>query len=82
MFMFINTPGTHVMMDNELITEHCINSTSKTFYGDEWVNLEVLVIKDSIISHSINDDLYIEYQDETIESYKCVFKAIFEKSKK
>jgi wobble nucleotide-excising tRNase len=32
-------------------------------------------------SHSINDDLYIEYQDETIENYKKVFKAIFEKTK-
>ncbi len=31
-------------------------------------------------SHSVNDDLYIEYQDETIENYKKVFKAIFEKT--
>ena len=31
-------------------------------------------------SHSVNDDLYIEYQDETIENYKNVFKAIFEKT--
>ena len=32
-------------------------------------------------SHSINDDLYIEYQDETIKNYKGVFRAIFEKCK-
>ncbi|WP_452232249.1 AAA family ATPase [Lacinutrix sp. MEBiC02595] len=32
-------------------------------------------------SHSINDDLYIEYQDETIDIYKRVFKSIFEKTK-
>lgn len=32
-------------------------------------------------SHSVNDDLFIEYQDETIENYKNVFKAIFEKSR-
>ncbi|MCT4580333.1 MAG: AAA family ATPase [Flavobacteriales bacterium] len=31
-------------------------------------------------SHSVNDDLYIEYQDETIENYKKVFKAIFDKT--
>jgi len=31
-------------------------------------------------SHSINDDLFIEYQDETIENYKKVFRAIFEKT--
>lgn len=28
-------------------------------------------------SHSINDDLYVELQDRTIESYKNVFKEIF-----
>jgi len=31
-------------------------------------------------SHSINDDLFIEYQDETIANYKSVFKSIFEKT--
>ncbi|WP_055437236.1 AAA family ATPase [Lacinutrix algicola] len=32
-------------------------------------------------SHTINDDLYIEYQDDTINNYKKVFRAIFEKTK-
>jgi len=33
-------------------------------------------------SHSVSDDLYIEYKDEkTIENYKNVFKAIFDKTK-
>ncbi len=55
------TPGTHVEMNNELITDHCINSSSKTFYGNQWVNLEVLVVKDSIISHTINGTLVLSY---------------------
>ena len=55
------TPGTHVEMNNKLITDHCINSSSKTFYGDQWVNLEVLVVKDSIISHTINGTLVLSY---------------------
>ncbi len=32
-------------------------------------------------SHSFNDDLYIEYQDDTIEKYMNVFKAIFVETK-
>lgn len=32
-------------------------------------------------SHSINDDLYIEYQDETIEKYMNVFRRIFIETK-
>ncbi len=55
------TPGTHVEMKNELITEHCINSSSKTFYGDQWVDLEVLVIQDSIITHKINGKEVLSY---------------------
>jgi len=31
-------------------------------------------------SHSINDDLYVELQDRTIENYKKVFKDIFKKT--
>ncbi|MCL1946685.1 MAG: AAA family ATPase, partial [Chitinivibrionia bacterium] len=32
-------------------------------------------------SHSVNDDLYIELQDRTVDSYKNVFKEIFNQTK-
>ena len=59
------TPGTNVTMDNEVITDHCINSSSKTFYGEEWVDLEILVINDSLISHQINGKEVINYTKPT-----------------
>ncbi|MDN3643533.1 DUF1080 domain-containing protein [Lutimonas halocynthiae] len=55
------TPGSHVHMNNELVTTHCIDSNSKTFYGDEWVNLEIEVRNDSLISHYINGEKVLEY---------------------
>lgn len=55
------TPGTNVVMNNELITKHCINSSSKTYDGDQWVNVEVLVRSDSIISHWVNGKKVISY---------------------
>lgn len=55
------TPGTHVVMENELVKTHCISSNSDTYYGDEWVNLEVVVRNDSIISHFIDGKKVIEY---------------------
>ena len=55
------TPGTHVMMNNELVTAHCIDSNSDTYYDEEWVELEVVVWNDSIISHFINGKKVIEY---------------------
>jgi hypothetical protein len=55
------TPGTHVIMDNQLIETHCINSSSKTFYDEQWIDLEIMVIKDSIIKHKINGNLVMTY---------------------
>lgn len=55
------TPGTHIEINDELVTTHCINSTSKTFHGNEWVNLEVLVMNDSIITHKINGEKVMTY---------------------
>jgi len=55
------TPGTHVMMDDQLVTAHCIDSNSDTYYDEEWLELEVVVWNDSIISHFINGKKVIEY---------------------
>ncbi len=37
------TPATHVEMKGEKITEHCIMAESKTYYGEEWIEAEVIV---------------------------------------
>jgi hypothetical protein len=36
------TPGTHVRMNGELVTTHCISSTSKTYHGDYGSKLKSL----------------------------------------
>ena len=55
------TPGTNIVMNDVLVTNHCISSTSKTYYGDQWVNLEVMVVRDSIITHKINGETVLTY---------------------
>ena len=55
------TPGTHVVMDGELVTRHCTNSSSATFHGEEWVLFELEVHGDSIIHHLINGDTVLTY---------------------
>lgn len=59
------TPATHVIMDGELITEHCIPADCKTYYGEEWITAEVLVNNDSI-THFIDDIPVISYTHPTI----------------
>jgi hypothetical protein len=55
------TPGTMVVMDNKVIEEHCINSTSKTYDGDQWVAVEVRVYGDSLIQHVIDNEVVLAY---------------------
>ena len=55
------TPGTNVEMNNKLFTPHCINSSSKTFRGEEWVRAEVLVLGDSLVKHIVNGDTVLTY---------------------
>ena len=55
------TPGTNVVMNDELITRHCTSSSSKTYHGDQWVTAEVEVRGNEVIRHFINGELVLEY---------------------
>lgn len=55
------TPGTHVVMEGELVTRHCNNSASKTFHGDQWVSLELGVYGNDSIVHRVNGEKVMSY---------------------
>ena len=56
------TPGTYVYINNTVRMEHCIDSQSKTFDGDQWVKAKLVVLGDSIIHQIINGDTVLTYQ--------------------
>lgn len=56
------TPGTNVHINGELVLDHCIESSSPTYHGDQWVTAEVEVHSDSLIRHYINGELVFEYE--------------------
>jgi len=56
------TPGTNIVMRDRLITQHCTNSRSKTYRGDEWVAVEVEVHGNSVIKHIVDGETVIEYE--------------------
>jgi hypothetical protein len=55
------TPGTNIEIGGKLITQHCTNSSSRTFHGDVWVTAEFVVLGDSIIHHIIEGDTVLTY---------------------
>ena len=49
-------------MNGKLTTQHCINSTSKTYDGDQWVTVEAIVLGDSLIQHLMEGQVVLAYQ--------------------
>lgn len=55
------TPGTHVHMNGVLDTRHCIDSTSPTFDGDQWVSAELVVLGGDEVIHYIGGEEVMRY---------------------
>jgi hypothetical protein len=55
------SPGTDVVYKGKISPDHCIDSKSKTYDGDQWVRAELIVLGDSLITHIINGDTVLQY---------------------
>ena len=60
------TPGTEIYINNMPHQGHCAESTSKTYHGDQWVTLEMIVLGDSIVHHVMEGDTIMTYTKLTI----------------
>ncbi len=60
------SPGTDIVFEGKLYDGHCLNSTSKTYDGDQWVSAELIVLGDSLITHIINGDTVLRYSKPTM----------------
>ncbi len=61
------TPGTNIVYENKFHTQHCTNSTSDTYHGDQWVTCEVEVHGGDLIRHKINGKTVIEYREPQLD---------------
>ena len=55
------TPGTNVVMGDTLFPPHCINSNSKTFHGDQWVQANFIVLGAEEVHHLAGMDTVLSY---------------------
>ncbi len=55
------SPGTEVVYEEKIYPGHCINSSSGTYYGDQWLRAEAIVLGDSLITHIINGREVLQY---------------------
>ena len=61
------TPGTHVVMDGELLKRHCTNSKSEKYPGDQWVTVEVEVRGNKSIKHIVDGKVVLEYSQPQLD---------------
>jgi hypothetical protein len=61
------TPGTNVVMDGKLITQHCTSSKSKTYHGDQWVTAELEVHGDKVVKHIIDGEVVLAYEQSQLD---------------
>lgn len=61
------TPGTNIVMDGKLHTQHCTNSKSKTYHGDQWVTAEVEVHGSKVIKHIVDGQVVLQYEQPQLD---------------
>jgi hypothetical protein len=55
------TPGTEIFRNGEMVKSHCLNSTSQSYRGDQWVRVEVEVLGSERVRHIIDGKTVLEY---------------------
>jgi len=55
------SPGTDVVYAGKIDPRHCVNSNSETYFGDQWVKAELIVLGDSLVTHIINGKEVLKY---------------------
>src|SRR5690554_4227362 len=61
------TPGTNMVMNGELILDHCTQSNSEYYMDDQWVTAEVEVRGNEVIKHIINGDTVMVYNQPQLD---------------
>jgi hypothetical protein len=55
------SPGTNIVYEGQLDPTHCIESSSETYDIDQWVQAELIVLGDSLVTHIIEGDTVLQY---------------------
>jgi hypothetical protein len=70
------TPGTNVVYKGQLHLDHCTNSTSDTYHGDQWVTVEVEVRGGEIVRHKIGGEVVLEYEKPQLDKRDRYFSKL------
>ena len=76
--MNVCTPGTNIVMEGELILDHCVNSSSELCYGDEWYTAVMEVRGNEVIRHILNGDTVLYYSQPQLDERDGTYEQLVE----
>ena len=76
--MNVCTPGTNIVMDDELILDHCISSSSDFFFGEEWVTAELEVRGNEVLYHVVNGDTVMLYNQPQLDERDATYSQLID----
>jgi hypothetical protein len=75
------SPGTNVVMDGKLVTQHCVTSTSKTFAGDQWVTVEAEVRGNKVTEFFVNGERVFTFEQPQLDPNDADGKSLIKDGK-
>lgn len=72
------TPGTNIVIGDELILDHCTQSSSNTYMDDQWVTAELEVRGSEIVKHIINGDTVMVYGQPQLDEREQYYQKMLE----
>ncbi len=63
------TPGTAIELGDTVNYNHCINSGSKTYHGDQWVHVEALVMGGEYMTFIVEEDTVLTFQKPQVTGF-------------
>jgi hypothetical protein len=75
------SPGTHIVMNGKLVTQHCNSSKSETYHGDQWVTMEIEVHGSGKVLHKVNGQTVLEYEQPQLDPNDADAKTLIKDDK-
>ena len=76
------TPGTHVVLNGKLWTQHCTDSSSETYHGEQWVTVELEVHGSQQIRHIIGGQTVLAYSEPQLDPNDADAKRLLKNGQK
>jgi hypothetical protein len=75
------SPGTNVVIDGKLVTQHCVNSTSPTFSDDQWVTVEAEVRGNKVTDFFVNGKKVFTFEQPQLDPTDADAKPLIQNGK-